>query len=280
MTVADYPDWQTPQAHATQIAATGVPLLRNIDVLNTTAVVNAGTTGGPFAQAYASIYEGYVIEVIPQNPGTRVFAADLVITHLDASNNPVAIEQVTVSNWANVGNNTSIVRGRLLGTSLTVKAQVANTAWLTGVTGGGPAADNVTIRFCGLQTYVPGTGKRVPIITAAGGLLLASSNVVPLGGVSGVNTLVAVLPDYTGPVIVSSSTGAGGGFTYQPRIASYTVSNGTAALSSQEFPQVTIAAPLVATFSLGSAFNVASVTQRSTVSTNGGFAVTVASADQ
>lgn len=34
MTVTDYPDWQTPQAHATQIAATGVPLLRGTNQLS------------------------------------------------------------------------------------------------------------------------------------------------------------------------------------------------------------------------------------------------------
>ncbi len=251
MTVADYPDWQTPQAHADQIASTGVPLLRNITVLSTTAVVNAGTTSGVFPQVYGQFYEGYLLEVIPQNPGTRIFAADLVITHLDASNNPVAIEQVTVSNWQNVGADTSIIRGRLLGVSLKVQAQVAASGWLNTVTGG-----------------------------ASGGLLLATSSAVPLGAVSGVATFVGVLPDYTGPVIVSSSTASGGGFSYIPRIISYSVSNGTGALSGQDFPAVTNTAPLITSFSLPSCFNLASIIQHSTVAGNAGFAVTIASADQ
>lgn len=43
MTVSDYPDWQTPAAHASQIAVTGVPLLRASNNLHNNT---AGTLAG------------------------------------------------------------------------------------------------------------------------------------------------------------------------------------------------------------------------------------------
>lgn len=278
--MTDFADWQAPQAHATAISTTGVPLLRNITVLNTSAVLAAGTTTVLPNIAYGAFSEGYLIEVIPQHPGTRIFAVDLSIAHLDASGNTVAIEQITLSNWQNVGNDTSMVRGRLLGTSLTVTAQVAASAWLNTITGGSVTADSIQVRQCELQTYVPGTGKRVPVITDSGGLLLSTSHTVPLGAVAGVATLVQVLPDYTGPVWVHSATGTGGGFQYAPVINSYTVSNGTGALSGITFPNVASGTTLIQAFSLPSCFNVAFIIQRSTVSANGGFGITIDAADQ
>lgn len=280
MTVADFPDYAAPQAHADAINTTGVPLLRNIVVLGDTTVINAGTTSGVFSQSYGNFYEGYLIEVIPQNPGARVFAADVVISHVDASGNTVAIEQVTVSNYQNLGNNTSLIRGKLLGSTIKVQAQVAASSWFTGVVGAGLTADNIKIRFCALQTFLPGTGKRVPIITASGGLLIPSSVAVTLGTVAGVATLLGVLPDYTGEVVVSCSTTGGGGFACNARIASYTVSNGTGALSVADFPLVQIKAPSYTTFALPSCFNVAYIVQQSTVAVTQGIAIGITAPDQ
>lgn len=278
--MTDFPDWQSPQANANAINTTGVPLVREITVLGTSEVLAAGSTTALPSQAYGVFAEGYLIEVIPQHPGTDVFAADLVITHTDASGNNVCVEQVTLSNWQNVGNNTSIVRGRLLGTQLQVTVKVAASAWINGVTGGAVTADSVTVRQCALLTYVPGTGKRVPVIQTADGLLLDNAAGVPLGSVSGVANLVAVLPDYTGPVVVSSATTTGGGLLYQPVINSYTVAAGTGPVNAISFPNVGSGSPLISQVSLPSCFNVAFLIQRSTVSASASMSVIINAADQ
>lgn len=278
--MTDFADWQAPQAHATAINTTGVPLVRNITVLDTGPVIPANTSGAARVVAMPAFAEGYLIEVIPQNPGTRIFCADIVITHTDASNNALAVEQVTVSNWQNLGNDTSVIRGRLLGTSITVQALTCSSAFLNTITGGSVTADSVKVRTCALYTYVPGTGKRVPIITSADGLLLNSADQVTLSGTAGNQTLVSVLPDYTGAVYVGASTLTGGGTSYSPRINSYTVSNGTGLLSQQDFPAVNSTTPAVTPWSLPSCFNVAFVVQRATAASNVGFSVMIAAADQ
>ena len=278
--MTDFPDWQAPQAHATAINQTGVPLLRNITVERDSGPFTPGTVTSVIHFTFPAFYEGYLLEIIPVNPGVNIFACDLVIQHLDASGNICGIEQVTLSNYQNLGNNTSIVRGRLLGIEIGVQLQVATSGWINGVTGGVITADSVNLRICGLQTYVPGTGKRVPVIQASDGLLLGSASTILLGAVANVETLVEVLPDYTGPVIVSSWTGLGGGFTYEPRIRCYTVSGGTSAQAVLDFPKVLLDTPFIAQVSLPSTFNVANIVQRSTVSQPAGYNVIINAADQ
>lgn len=278
--MTDFQDWQTPQANATAINQTGVPLIREITVLSTSSVLAAGSTTALALQAYGAFAEGYLIEVIPQHPGTDIFAADLVITHQDASGNNLCVEQVTLSNYQNVGNNTSVVRGRLLGTSLQITVKVAASSWINGVTGSAVTADSVQIRQCALLTYVPGTGKRVPVIQQADGLLLNTSSNVLLGAVAGVASLVAVLPDYTGPIVVTSATSTGGGFLYEPVINSYTVASGTGATNAISFPNVGSGSPLIQAVSLPSCFNIAFIIQRSTVSANASMSIIINAADQ
>lgn len=66
MTVADFPDWQAPQAHADQIAVTGVPLLTKSTLLANTVYTNLaagasnGTVGLPVTQT------GYEIILNPK----------------------------------------------------------------------------------------------------------------------------------------------------------------------------------------------------------------------
>jgi hypothetical protein len=278
--VTDFPDWQAPQAHATAISTTGAPLLRNITVVRDAGPFTPGTVTSVIHFTFSAFYEGYLLEIIPANPGVNIAACDVVIQHLDASGNIVSIEQVTLSNYQNLGSETCMVRGRLLGVEIGVQLQVATSGWINGVTGSVVTADSVSLRICGLQTYVPGTGKRVPVIQQSDGLLLGSASTVALGAVANVETLIAVLPDYTGPVIVSSWTGFGGGFTYEPRIRCYTVSGGTSAVAVLDFPAVLTTAPLIAQVSLPSTFNVANIVQRSTVAQNAGYNVIVNSADQ
>lgn len=79
MTVSDYPDWQTPQQHASLIAATGVPLLR----LSTSKKFNIGTTiagagSNTLLTAGVMTQPGYEIGVrasMPAGTGTLPFVA-------------------------------------------------------------------------------------------------------------------------------------------------------------------------------------------------------------
>lgn len=77
MTVTDYPDWQTPQAHATQIAATGVPLLRATNNLgNTFGTTLAGGASTQLVPSVAVNQPGYEVTVevsMPASSGTIPF---------------------------------------------------------------------------------------------------------------------------------------------------------------------------------------------------------------
>lgn len=280
LAVTDFPDWQAPQAHADASAATGVPLIRNITVLRDVGPFAPNTVSSVFHWTFSPFYEGYLIELIPVTPGAKIFAADVVIQHLDASGNVVGIEQVTLSNYQNAGNNTSIVRGRLLGNQIGVQVQVASSGWINGVTGSVVTADSINVRICGLQTYVPGTGKRVPVIQSSDGLLLESSFPAALTAVIGNVGFIGVLPDYTGSVVVNAFTTAGGGFTYAPRIDTYAVFNGTSPLSSVELPNVANNAPVTQLIALPSGFNTAVAVNKAAVAGNAGYSVVVTSADQ
>jgi hypothetical protein len=244
----------------------------NITVLSQTSTVLAGNISGVFSQAYPPTAEGYQLEVIPANPGTRIFAVDLSISHQDAANNIVAYEQVTLSNWQNIGTNPSIVRGKLFGTTLRVQANVAASSWLNTITGGSVVADNISVIFCAIPDYIPGSGRRVPIITA-GDALWPMSNIITLGAVSGVVTFGGVMPDFTGPVIWTSWTTFGGGFAFIPVIRSYTVSEGTPPYTEMRGNVVNDTTPFLWNVSLPSMFNTVWIEQDSTVANTAGVAI-------
>lgn len=77
MTVTDYPDWQTPQAHATQIAGTGVPLLRGTNQLtNNAGVTVAGAATAHILQSGVVKQPGYEMTLeafMPASSGTIPF---------------------------------------------------------------------------------------------------------------------------------------------------------------------------------------------------------------
>lgn len=79
MTVADYPDFQTPQAHATQIAVTGVPLLRATNTLSSGA--GDVLAGGASQQLLSSVsvnqpgYEFGISAYMAAGTGTVPFIA-------------------------------------------------------------------------------------------------------------------------------------------------------------------------------------------------------------
>ncbi len=110
MTVADYPDWQTPQAHATQIALTGVPLLRltnNSGTASLTTLAGGATvTLVPTTTINQPGYEASFVLWFPAGSGTvpfvqlafiwidsasglTVFQRNVVITAGNGPTNPV-----------------------------------------------------------------------------------------------------------------------------------------------------------------------------------------------
>jgi hypothetical protein len=259
-----------------------VSTAENITYVGTTPVIAAGTTSAVYDFPMPTYGEGYLLEVIPQHPGSDIFACDVLIQHVDANGVTIAFETVTVSNFQNLGNDASVIRGRMLGTQINVQVVTAASSWLNGVTGGsGITADSVAVHVFALPTYVTGTGKRVPVIQASDGLLLANSDTVTLSASAGTATFVGVLPDYTGPVVLSVQTELGGGTTFSGRINCYTVSNGTATLAVIETPPCTIITPQSMLTSLPSTFNIALMVQRNTSGTpSAGMSVLIYSADQ
>lgn len=81
MTAADYPDFATPQAHATAIAATGVPLLSSPAILATSIAQVVAASGT----------ETFANEVLTQTG----YAIELVIAYPAAATNPFCEVRLT-----------------------------------------------------------------------------------------------------------------------------------------------------------------------------------------
>jgi hypothetical protein len=127
VTVTDFPDWQVPQAHATAIAGTGVPLLR----LSTNKKTNTGTTiagGGTntLLTAGAMVQPGYEIGVrcsVPAGTGTLPFVAFTLTWTDSVTNIQTARRDVVVAAGNGSGNAiTSYFNGPCRGNTLKVVA--------------------------------------------------------------------------------------------------------------------------------------------------------------
>jgi hypothetical protein len=260
--------------------------LKNISEIGSTSFCSAGALSAVTTFAMPSQAEGYLIECIPGHPGTEIFVADILITHLDNVSRVVGYEEVTTSNWENLGNDVTVIRGRLLGTSITVQANVASSTWINTVTGGSVTADGFNMSVYALPVYVPNTGKRVPIISASDGLLFASSNSVSLPATQNAVEFAGVIPDYTGQVIFSSYNGASGTTAaYQAWIKCWTVTNGSSAELADIYLPIQTAGSSVAAMNtliaLPSCFNTLSFINRSTVAqASVGASLTIPSPDQ
>ena len=68
MSVADYPDFATPQAHATAIAGTGVPLLTVPNTLISALLQAVAAAGGTLVKTATFTQVGYAIQVIVNFP--------------------------------------------------------------------------------------------------------------------------------------------------------------------------------------------------------------------
>jgi hypothetical protein len=127
VTVADYPDWQTPQAHATQIATTGVPLLRFTNNLGFSA--SATIVGGATVTLLPSIainqpgYEVAVTVSMPAGTGTLPFIR-LSLQWLDATSNIQVARRDVVMAAGNAAGNalTYYIRGPMHGNRFIIRA--------------------------------------------------------------------------------------------------------------------------------------------------------------
>lgn len=127
MTEVDYPDWQTPQAHATQIAVTGVPLLRftnNLGFAASAALVGAANvTLLPSMAINQPGYEVAVTVSMPAGTGTLPFIR-LSLQWLDSVSNIQVARRDVVLACGNAPANalTYYIRGPMHGNRFVVKA--------------------------------------------------------------------------------------------------------------------------------------------------------------
>lgn len=127
MTAADYPDWQTPQAHATQIANTGVPLLRFTNNLGFSASQTLAGAGNITLLASMAINQpGYEVAVtvsMPTGSGTAPFIR-LSLQWLDSVSNIQMARRDVVLACGNAPGNalTYYIRGPMHGNRFLIKA--------------------------------------------------------------------------------------------------------------------------------------------------------------
>lgn len=101
MSITDYPDWQTPQAHATAISITGAPLLRLTNNLGSGAAVTiAGGASSTFLAATAINQPGYELTIeayMPASSGTLPFLHVQIIWEDTATGIKIAKRDVVVA---------------------------------------------------------------------------------------------------------------------------------------------------------------------------------------
>ena len=140
MKITDYPDWQTPQAHASQIATTGVPLLRFTNNLGFSASTTiAAATTVTLLPSIAINQPGYEVAVtvsMPAGTGTLPFIR-LSLQWLDSKSNIQVARRDVVLAAGNAPANalTYYIRGPMHGDRFIIKAVnidpavIATIAW-------------------------------------------------------------------------------------------------------------------------------------------------------
>lgn len=127
MTVSDYPDWQTPQAHATQISTTGVPLLRFTNNLAFSASQTlVGAANITLMASMAINQPGYEVAItvsMPASSGTVPFIR-LSLQWLDSVSNIQMARRDVVLACGNAPANalTYYIRGPMHGNRFLIKA--------------------------------------------------------------------------------------------------------------------------------------------------------------
>ncbi len=127
MTEVDYPDWQTPQAHATQISVTGVPLLRFTNNLGFSASSTlVGAANVTLLASMAINQPGYEVSItvsMPAGTGTVPFIR-LSLQWLDSTSNIQMARRDVVLAAGNGPANalTYYIRGPMHGNRFLIKA--------------------------------------------------------------------------------------------------------------------------------------------------------------
>lgn len=162
MTVTDYPDWQTPQAHATAISITGAPLLRLTNNLGSgSAVTIAGGATDTFLVATSVNQPGYELTVqayMPASSGTVPFLHVQMIWYDATLGIKIAKRDVVMACGNAVGNVlTYYMRGPMHGDKMMITCQNLDPAVTATVTWSANATSHVYEQDGAIQYGYTGT---------------------------------------------------------------------------------------------------------------------------
>jgi hypothetical protein len=216
VSITDYPDYQTPQAHADTISNTGVPLLTRPDnLLNFTGTVGSGAAVVPLSLGIVSKI-GYEIFLRFYAPGTN----QSIITVQMQWSDSVSGQVVTTEEWdfyagSGLITNAHIIRGAgpTKGDRLTVQVnQNASTvtASFTIIIAQNSriyARDDWRTQSIGPVTGITGTNG----FDAQNNIVASMDSLAVAAG----GNVIALLPLFCGRVVIScTTTSAGADYTF------------------------------------------------------------------
>jgi hypothetical protein len=166
MTVADYPDFTTPQAHATAISITGVPLLALAGTLLTSQVFNVPASSSLSSSVLPITQLGYEISLACSIPNTATVPfvdVDLLWT------DPTGMITVAQEKWslpcASTGTFTQVGTGPTKGAQLQLKLTNQDPAQIATVT----AVILSNSRVYNRDRWMPVTLANIPTFTGLAG---------------------------------------------------------------------------------------------------------------
>lgn len=200
MTVADYPDFQTPQANATAISTTGAPLLTLSTVLvnaNQYVIAGGGTSIPTILTFGQPGYEIFIQLSIPA--GATIPFADVDLTWSDAGGANTVGEEKWILAAGSAASYTYTGTGPTKGSRLSFKITNLDPAQTLTAT----VSFLVNSRIYRRDRWIPNTIQVVPTFTNAGGdprrEVLALIDALSVG--NGV-TITRLLPAYHGDVLL------------------------------------------------------------------------------
>lgn len=210
MTLTDYPDWQTPQAHADTISNTGVPLLaRPASLVNLSGTVGSGLTA-TVASNLAIHKIGYEITVTAFAPASNQSIVTMQLIWIDSVSGQVVI----TDEWdfyAGSGPiaNAHIVRGTgpTKGDTLTVKisqnVSTITASWTVVMAENSRVylRDDWRTDSFGGATGITGTNG----FDMQNGVIASMDSLAVAAG----GNVIAALPLYAGRIVISCTTVSG-----------------------------------------------------------------------
>lgn len=229
-------------------------------LLQTTAAVAAGVTGGPFSQAMPGYATGYAVEVVPVTTGSGVFwAADVVVAQYDAAGQQLTTEVFTVTNYplsVSAGIDTAVVRGPLVGTTIQVTMLNATAGFLNTLMGISSTVPQIKAKVYALA-YIPPAGSG--IVDPFDDKVLCPSEATP---VSGSYTYLPLKP-YAGLACMNIQNAGTSSQTMQVAISSYSVATGPASAITEFWSDfVAGQSAVTTTFAVDNYLNVVGLVQR------------------